>query len=145
MEQIRVPSQQHGIFTPTRTCDAGNCRFGIGRSRFGTKATGSVRSRHYDTLKKQIAPIIMGGMDHFPVPLDVLANRQTLSWLLVPVMFLPIGVTILFLCARIFALWSDSFSASVLDGTALALCVLWSLSLIALLLCTVLLLLREES
>jgi len=83
-------------------------------------------------------------MDRFPAPLDVFANRQTLLWLLVPVMFLPIGITILFLCGRIFALWNDTFSASALAGTALLFCVLWCLSLILLLLCTVLLLVREE-
>jgi len=84
-------------------------------------------------------------MDRFPAPLDVVTNRQTLSWLLVPVMFLPIGVTILFVFGRVFALLGDAISASVLDWTALALCVLWCLSLVLLLLCTVFLLLAKES
>lgn len=83
-------------------------------------------------------------MDRFPAPLDFLANRQTLSWLLVPVMFLPIGMTILFFFGRIFALLNDSLSALVLDWTALALCLFWCLSLLLLLLCTAFLLLREE-
>jgi len=85
-----------------------------------------------------------GRMDRFPAPFEFLASRQTLLWLLVPVIFLPIGTTILFLFGRIFALLSDSFSASVLDWTALALCILWCLSLVLLLLCIVFLLLREE-
>lgn len=84
------------------------------------------------------------GMDRFPAPLDVLTNRQTLSWLLVPVMFLPIGITILFLFGRIFALLGDAISASVLDWTALILCILWCLSLVLLLLCAVFLLLAKE-
>jgi uncharacterized membrane protein len=83
-------------------------------------------------------------MDRFPAPLDCFANRQTLAWLLVPVMFLPVGVTILFLFARVFALLNDTISASVLDGTALALCILWCVSLVLLLLCVVSRLLREE-
>jgi len=83
-------------------------------------------------------------MDRFPAPLDVVTNRQTLAWLLVPVMFLPIGVTILFLFGRVFALLGDVISASVLDWTALALCILWCLSLVLLLLCTVFLLLAKE-
>jgi hypothetical protein len=83
-------------------------------------------------------------MGHFPSPLEVLANRQTLSWMLVPVMFLPIGVTVLFILGRVFALLNDAFSASILDGTALALGILWCLSLVSLLLCAVLLILREE-
>jgi len=84
-------------------------------------------------------------MDRFPIPLDFLTNRQTLAWLLVPVMFFPIGVAILFLFARIFTLLNDALSASILDGTALALCILWCLSLILLLICTAFSLLREES
>ena len=79
------------------------------------------------------------------VPLEFLANRRTLAWLLVPVMLLPVGTTILFFFGRVFALLNDSFSASVLDWTALALCILWCLTLILLLLCTVLVLLQEES
>jgi hypothetical protein len=83
-------------------------------------------------------------MDRFPSLLEVLANRQTLAWLLVPVVFLPIGITILFLFGRLFALLGDAVSTSVLDWTALALCILWCLSLVLLLLCTVLMLLWEE-
>ena len=79
------------------------------------------------------------------VPLEFLANRRTLSWLLVPVVLLPVGATILFFFGRVFALLNDSFSASVLDWTALTLCILWFLSLVLLLLCTVLVLLQEES
>ena len=83
-------------------------------------------------------------MDRFPNPFDFLASRQVLSWLLVPVMFLPIGMTILFLFGRVFALLNDSFSASMLDWTALALCILWCLSFVLLVLCLAFLLLREE-
>jgi uncharacterized membrane protein len=84
-------------------------------------------------------------MDRFPAPLEILANRQTLAWLLVPVMFLPVGVTILFLFGRVFALLGDAISASALDWTALALSIFWCLSLILLLLCTVFMLLREKT
>ena len=84
-------------------------------------------------------------MDHFPAPLDLLANRRTLAWLLVPVMFLPVSMAVLVIFGRIFALLNDTFSASILDWTALALGILWCLSLIALLICVVLLTLREES
>lgn len=83
-------------------------------------------------------------MGRFPAPLDVLVNRRALSWLLVPVMFLPIGITILFLFGRVFAMLGDAISASVLDGTTLALCILWCLSLVLLLLCSVLILLKEK-
>ena len=84
-------------------------------------------------------------MDCFPAPLNILANRRTLSWLLVPVMALPIGITILFLFGRVFALFGDAISSSILDGTALALGILWCLSLVLLLLCTVFILLREKT
>ena len=83
-------------------------------------------------------------MDRFPAPLELLTNRQTLSWLLVPVIFLPIGITVLFLFGRVFALLGDAVSAAVLGGTALACGIIWCLSLILLLLCTVFLLLCEE-
>jgi len=84
-------------------------------------------------------------MDRFSAPLDVLTNRQTLAWLLVPVVFLPIGITMLFLFGRVFALLGDAISAAALDWTALALCILWCLSLVLLLLCTVFVLLREKT
>jgi len=83
-------------------------------------------------------------MDHVPSPLEFLANRQTLAWVLVPVMFLPVAVTILFLFGRVFALLGDAFSASILDGTALVFCILWCLALVLLLLCTAFLLLWES-
>ncbi|MCL2710184.1 MAG: hypothetical protein FWE95_04820 [Planctomycetaceae bacterium] len=87
-------------------------------------------------------------MDRFPAPLEVLTNRQTLAWLLVPVLMLPIGITMLFLFGRLFALLGDVISAAALDYTALALGILWCLSLVLLLLCTVFTLLggkTEES
>jgi len=59
-------------------------------------------------------------------------------------MLLPIGTTVLFLFARVFALLNDVFAASILDGVALALCILWCLSLILLVLCAVFVLLQEE-
>jgi hypothetical protein len=83
-------------------------------------------------------------MDRFPAPLELLTNRQTLSWLLVPVMFLPIGITVLFLFGRVFALLGDAISAAILDGTALAFGIVWCLALILLLLCTVFLLLSVD-
>jgi len=86
-----------------------------------------------------------GCMDRLPTPLEFLTNRRTLAWLLVPVMFFPIGIAILFLFARIFALLNDTFSASILDGTALVLGILWCLSLILLSIVTALLVLYEES
>ena len=83
-------------------------------------------------------------MDRFPYPLDVLATRQSLAWLLVPVLFLPVSTTMLFLFAQLFALLGDALSAAVLAWTALALCMLWLLALVLLLLCTVLMLLRTS-
>ena len=96
-------------------------------------------------LDKKGNAVYNGAMDRFPAPLEILTHRQTLSWLLVPVMFLPIAVAILFLFGRVFALLNDTISASALDWTALALCILWCGSLVLLLLCTVFLLLSEES
>ena len=84
-------------------------------------------------------------MDRFPTSLEFLTRRQTLSWLLVPVLFLPIVVAILFLFGRIFALLNDTVSASAIDWTALALCILWCVSLVLLLLCAVFRLLIKES
>ena len=83
-------------------------------------------------------------MDRFPAPLEVLTNRQTLAWLLVPVMFLPIVITILFLFGQVFALFGDTISASVLNWAALAFCVFWCVSLVLLLLCTVFMVLWEK-
>ena len=83
-------------------------------------------------------------MDRFPDPLEFLTHRRTLSWLLVPVMSLPIGTTVLFLFGRVFALLNDTLSASILDGTALGLCILWCLSLVLLVICVVLVFLGEE-
>ena len=83
-------------------------------------------------------------MDRLPAPLDFLAQRQTLAWLLVPVMFLPVAMAVLFLFSQVFALLNDAISASALNWTALALCILWCLSLVSLLLCTVFFLLQEE-
>lgn len=83
-------------------------------------------------------------MDRFPAPLEFFTRRRTLAWLLVPVMLLPIAMAILFIFGRVFALLQDTFSASILDWTALALGMIWCLLLVVLLLCTVLTLLREE-
>ena len=84
-------------------------------------------------------------MDRIPAPLELLTDRRTLAWLLVPVMFFPIGMAILFLFAQIFALLNDTLSASILVGTALALGILWCVSLVLLLICAALLLLCEKS
>ena len=83
-------------------------------------------------------------MDRFPAPLDILADRQTLAWLLVPVMFLPVAITILFLFSAVFALLGDTISTTVLGWSALVLCMSWCLALVLLLLCTVFMLLREK-
>ena len=83
-------------------------------------------------------------MDRFPAPFEILAQRRTLSWLLVPVMLLPIGTTVLFLFGQVFALLNDTLSASVLHWTALALSIVWCLTLVLLGLCAVLVLLRDE-
>ena len=83
-------------------------------------------------------------MDRFPAPLEFLAHRHTLSWLLVPVILLPVGTTILFLFGQVFALLNDTFSASVLNWTALILCIFWCLALVLLVLCAVLVLLKEQ-
>ena len=83
-------------------------------------------------------------MNRFPAPLELLTRRNTLSWLLVPVLLLPIGTTILFLFGQVFALLNDPLSASVLNWTALVLCIFWCLALVLLVLCAVLVLLREE-
>ena len=84
-------------------------------------------------------------MDRIPASFDFPANRQTLLWLLVPVLLLPIGTTVLFIFARVFALLNDAFSASILNGMALVFSILWCLSLVLLVLCMAFLLLREES
>ena len=84
-------------------------------------------------------------MDRIPSPLDYLANRQTLAWLLVPVMVLPVAVTILFLFGQVFALLGDALSASILNWTALVFCIVWCLALVLLLLCTACLLLWENT
>ena len=96
------------------------------------------------SLDKKDNAAYNGSMDRLPDPLELLTRRQTLSWLLVPVMFLPIVLAILFLFGRVFALLNDTISASALDWTALVLCILWCVSLVLLLLCTVLLLLRDK-
>ena len=85
-----------------------------------------------------------GYMDHFSAPFESQFLRRTLAWLLVPVLFLPIATTVLFIFGRIFALLNDALSAAILDYTALALGIIWGLSLVLLLLCSVFLLLREE-
>ena len=97
-----------------------------------------------ESLDKRGCSVYNGSMDYFPTPLGVLANRQTLAWLLVPVLFLPVVVTILFLFGRVFAFLGDAFSASILDGTALVFCIVWCLTLVLLLLCTVFMLLWEK-
>ena len=83
-------------------------------------------------------------MDKYPAPLEFLSHRHTLAWLLVPVMFLPIAMAILFLFSQIFALVNDTISASALLWSALALCILWCFSFVLLLLCTVFFLLQED-
>jgi len=83
-------------------------------------------------------------MDRLPTPLEILADRRILSWFLVPVVSLPIGMAVLFLFGQIFALLGDTFSASMLNGTALVLGIFWCLSLVFLLIGAAFMLLREE-
>ncbi len=74
-------------------------------------------------------------MDKLPPPRLL---RKTMMLLLFPTILLPVGTVLLFLFGRFFSLSGDSWSATVLDGTAIGFSVLWFLGLVALLLCVVL-------
>ena len=74
-------------------------------------------------------------MDKFPL-LPLL--RKVLSLLLIPTVLLPVGIVVLFVFARFFAISGDPVSAAVLDGTAIGFTVLWLIGLVALLIGVVL-------
>jgi hypothetical protein len=82
-------------------------------------------------------------MKEFPSSIEVLASRQTIQWLFVPIFLLPVGMMFLFTFGRFFAMFGDSVSATILDWLALGLGFFWFLSLVAQLLCVALLLLKN--
>ena len=69
-------------------------------------------------------------MDKFPSPLLL---HRALSLLLIPTVLLPVGIVLIFVFARFFALSGDPMSAAILDGTAIGFTVLWLIGLVALL------------
>ena len=80
-------------------------------------------------------------MDKFP---SSALLRQVMSLLLIPTVLLPVGIALLFVFARFFAISGDSVSANILDGTALGFAVLWFLGLVALLIAVVVATLQER-
>ena len=66
-------------------------------------------------------------------------------FLLIPTVLLPVGIALLFVFARFFAISGDSISATILDATALGFAVLWLLGLVALLIAVVLAVLQNPS
>ena len=80
-------------------------------------------------------------MDKFPPPTLL---RQIMALLLIPTVLLPVGMALLFVFARFFAVSGDPISAGVLDGTAIGFTVLWCLGLVALLIAVVLATLQEK-
>ncbi len=72
-------------------------------------------------------------MENSPPPFDMLANRRTIQWLLVPCMLLPVGMVFLFAFGRLFGMLGDPISALVLDGIALGFGLIWLLGLVTLL------------
>ncbi|MDR2439931.1 MAG: hypothetical protein LBE12_11245 [Planctomycetaceae bacterium] len=83
-------------------------------------------------------------MKEIPSPIEILANRQTIQWLLVPVILLPIGMVFLFTFGRFFAMFGDLVAGAILDWLALGLGFFWLLSLISLLMCVTLFLLKNK-
>ena len=81
-------------------------------------------------------------MAKFPPPFLL---RQVMSLLLVPAVLLPVGIALLFVFARIFAVSSDPVSAGILDGTAIGFTVLWFLGLVAMLIAVVLAVLQNST
>ncbi|MDR2756471.1 MAG: hypothetical protein LBC20_12255 [Planctomycetaceae bacterium] len=84
-------------------------------------------------------------MKEFPSPIEILANRQTIQWLLVPVIFLPIGMVFLFTFGRFFAMFRDRVAETIFDWLALGLGFFWLLSLVSLLMCIALFLLKNNN
>jgi hypothetical protein len=84
-------------------------------------------------------------MKEFPSPVETLASRQTIQWLFVPIILLPIGMVFLFTFGRFFALFGDTFSARILDWLALGLGFFWLLSLVSQLMCVALFLLKHNN
>ena len=67
-------------------------------------------------------------MDKFPPPTLL---RQVMTLLLIPTVLLPVGIALLFVFARFFAIFGDPVSAGILDVTAIGFFVLWFLCLVA--------------
>ncbi|MDR3198406.1 MAG: hypothetical protein LBU34_11115 [Planctomycetaceae bacterium] len=84
-------------------------------------------------------------MKEFPSPMEIFANRQTIQWLLVPIILLPVGMVFLFTFGRFFVLFGDLTAAAILDWLALGLGFFWLLSLIAQLICVALLLIKNNN
>ena len=66
-------------------------------------------------------------------------------FLLIPTVLLPVGIALLFVFARFFAISGDSISATILDATALGFTVLWFLGLVAMLIAVALAVLQNSS
>jgi hypothetical protein len=84
-------------------------------------------------------------MQEFPSPFEILANRRTMQWLLVPTMLLPVGMVFLFTFSCFFALFGDPISSAILNWLAFGLGFAWFLSLVSLLICVVLVLSKNEN
>ncbi len=77
-------------------------------------------------------------------PYQLMIQRQTLQWLLVPGMLLPVAMVFLFIFGRFFAMLGDTVSAKVLDCIALGLGSFWFISIFALILCVVFYITQDE-
>ena len=88
--------------------------------------------------------ITMGVMENMPSPYQLLTQRKTLQWLLVPGVLLPMSMVFLFTFARFFAMLGDSISAKVLDCIALGLGFLWFLNFVSLIACVVFYITQDE-
>ncbi|MDR0336395.1 MAG: hypothetical protein LBI18_04825 [Planctomycetaceae bacterium] len=84
-------------------------------------------------------------MKEFPSLIETLASRQTIQWLFVPIILLPIGMVFLFTFGRFFSLFGDPVSATIFDWLALGLGFFWFLSLISQLMCVALVLLKNSN
>jgi hypothetical protein len=83
-------------------------------------------------------------MKEFPSPIEIFASRQTIQWLFVPIILLPIGMVFLFTFGRFFSLFGDRVSAIIFDWLALGLGFFWFLSLVFQLMCIALFLLKNK-
>ncbi|MDR2117350.1 MAG: hypothetical protein LBP87_13310 [Planctomycetaceae bacterium] len=84
-------------------------------------------------------------MKEFPSPIEIFCYRQTIQWLLVSVILLPIGMIFLFTFGRFFAMFGDLVAATIFDWLALGLGFFWFLSLVSLLMCVALQLLKNNN